>query len=209
MLKRLLLPMLLLGAPLAADARLPLAPTTPGAFPIAVPAVAADHPLRNRIEIEPVVGMPRRVGSWLHPITNPAEFDAALRQTFRDTAMLAEAGAPPRARLVVTWREIDAPARIGPGSRAAVLIGYELRRLDSGATIFQREIRTRSASRGGDASERLKANARAAILANIASVTLCLQRAAVGVAPDDCAIDVQGRMRRGERFTSPRPLGRR
>jgi hypothetical protein len=194
MLKRLLLPLLLLGAPIAADARVPLAPTTPGAFPIPVPAVAADHPLRNRIAVEPVVGMPRKVGSWLHPITNPAEFDAALRQTLSDTAMLAEAGAPPRARLTVTWREIDAPARIGMGSRAAVLIGYELRRVDNGATIFQRDIRTHSNSRGGDASERLKSNARAAILANIASVTLCLQRAAVAPAPADCAIDVQGRM---------------
>jgi hypothetical protein len=194
MLKHLLLPLLLLATPLAADARLPLAPTTPGAFPVPIPAVAADHPLRNRIALEPVLGMPRKVGTWLHPITNSAEFDAALRQTLRDTAMLAEAGAPPRARLVVTWREIDAPARIGAGSRAAVLIGYELRRVDTGATIFQREIRTQSNSHGGDASERLKANARAAILANIASATLCLQRAAVGTAPADCAIDVQGRM---------------
>ena len=209
MLKRLLLPLLLLGTPLAADARLPLAPTAPGVFPVPVPAVAADHPLRNRVAIEPVAGMPRRVGSWLHPITNPAEFDAALRQTFRDTAMLAEAGAAPRARLVVTWREIDAPVRIGAGSRATVLIGYELRRIDTGATIFQREIRTHSSSRGGDASERLKANARAAILANIASATLCLQRAAVASTPDDCAIDIQGRMSWGGRVPLHRPLRRR
>ncbi|HYI63877.1 MAG TPA: hypothetical protein VEW71_03220 [Allosphingosinicella sp.] len=197
---KLLLPLLLAAVPVAAQARLPLTPTGPEArFPVPVRAVATDHPLFNRISVDPVAGMPRRVGSWLHPITNPAEFDAALQQTFRDTAMLAGPGTAPRARLSVTWREIDAPVRIGAGSRASVVIAYELRRIDTGATIFQREIRTASSSRGGDASERLKANARAAILANIASVTLCLQRAAVGPAPADCAINVEGRMSRGRR----------
>src|SRR5687768_8764895 len=117
--KRLLLPLLLAAAAVAAEARLPLVPTTPGVFPVPIPAVAADHPLHGRIAIEPVAGMPSRVGTWLHPITRPAEFDAALQQTFRDTAMLAAPGVAPRARLIVTWREIEAPVRIGLGARAS------------------------------------------------------------------------------------------
>jgi hypothetical protein len=145
-----------------------------------------EHALYRRLVIEPVQSMPERVGSFLVPIVKPAQLDQALLATFTDANMIAVE--KPSARLTVTWRSIDAPARISNSSHATVVIGYELRRIDNGATIFRRDITTRSSASGGDGAERLKANARMAIQRNIASIVACLDKAAYGTAPPDCAI---------------------
>jgi hypothetical protein len=187
----LLIPALLLAAaPAHAAQSVSLAPPVGATFlygsegPRAVPE---GHPLRGRIAVEPVLEMPKRVGGLLSPVTKPAEFDRALRHTLEQARLLAGPSDPPKARLLVTWRWLDAPAKFGTRAHATVEIGYELRRIDSGQTIFQREVRTESRAHGGVASERVRLNARMAVQHNIASAVACLDKAAYGRAPDDCA----------------------
>jgi hypothetical protein len=181
---------LLLAAPAWAAPLVPLAPPVGAAFfygsagPRVVPD---DHPLRGRIAVEPVAAMPKRVGSLLIPVTKPAEFDSAMKLALEQSKMLAAAGADPKARLHVTWRWLDAPAKIGNRAHASVVLAYELRRIDTGQTLFQREVRTESHATGGVASERIRHNARMAIQHNIASAVACLDQAAYGRAPADCA----------------------
>jgi hypothetical protein len=190
---------LLIAAPVAAKPLVPLAPPvgaavhSVGAGPRSVPA---DHPLRGRITVEPVAAMPKRVGSLLIPVAKPAEFDTALKLALEHSNMLAGPEAAPKARLHVTWRWLDAPAKIGFSAKARVAIAYELRRIDTGQTIFQREVTSEARTTGGgDASLRLRHNARAAIQRNIAGAITCLDLAAYGRAPADCAPGrVEGRL---------------
>jgi len=186
-----LIPALLLAAaPAQAGQSVPLTPPVGATFlyggdgPRSVPD---GHPLRGRITVEPVLEMPKRVGSLLMPVTKPAEFDRALKATLEHAGLLAGPADPPKARLLVTWRWLDAPARFGTRAHATVEIGYELRRIDTGQTIFQREVRTESRAHGGAASERVRLNARMAVQRNIASAVACLDKAAYGAAPADCA----------------------
>lgn len=181
---------LLLAAPLAAKPLVPLAPQVGnalhqiGAGPRIVPM---DHPLRGRVAVEPVAEMPGRVGSLLVTIAKPAEFDSALKQALEQSGMLSAPEAAPKARLHVTWRWLDAPAKIGSSARASVAIAYELRRIDTGRIIFQREVTSEARTTGGrDASQRVRHNARKAIQRNIAAAVTCLDLAAYGRAPEDC-----------------------
>ena len=180
----------LAATPAAAKPALPLGP-----FQIVLPyapespkPLAPDHPLYRQIVLDPVQGMPKKIGGFLTPITNAEEFGDTLRTTLEQANMLASAGKRPGARLSVLWRSIDAPAKISFSSSATVTVTYLLRRVDTGQTIFQRDIVTLLKSKGGDASERLKGNARLAITANLASAIVCLDKAATGPAPADCAL---------------------
>ena len=182
---------LLVAAPVSAKPLVPLAPPVGnavhsiGAGPRTVPA---DHPLRGRIAVEPIAAMPKRVGTLFVSVAKPAEFDTAIKLALEQSRMLAGPEAAPKARLHVTWRWLDAPAKIGNSARASVAIAYELRRIDTGQTIFQREVRSEAKTTGGpDASQRLRHNARMAIQRNIAAVVTCLDLAAYGRAPADCA----------------------
>ena len=58
----------------------------------------------------------------------------------------------------------------------------------SGEPMFEREISTYSKSTGGDGADRLKGNARLAIMTNLASAVLCLDKGAYQRAPADCAL---------------------
>jgi hypothetical protein len=155
--------------------------------------IGADHPLFRRISVENVQNMPGRIGSFLVAVTDPGEFNAALRSTLSSANLLAQTEGDARARLRVTWRQFDMPFHIGMSSRASVAINYELSRIDNGQVIFSREILTGAEFRGGNAATRAQGTGRAAVLANIASVTLCLEKAAYGQAPADCAVHAVGR----------------
>ena len=186
--------LLTFAAPATAGTRVSLLPFESGLSftPESPRAIQADHPLFRRIELEETENMPGRIGSFLTPITKPSEFNEALRSTLASANMLAETSDTARARLRVVWRQFELPFRISISSKAMVAIYYELSRLDNGQVIFSREIVTHAEARGGDGSTRARGTGRAAILANIASVTLCLQKAAFGQDPSNCALQTVG-----------------
>ena len=165
-----------IGLPFAPDSPKPLAP---------------DHPLYHQIALDPVADMPSKVGSFLVPITSAKEMNEALRDTLERANMLAPPGAQAKARLVVRWAGLNAPAKISFSSEATARLSYSLIKIENGQELFRRDIATVSRSTGGDASDRLKGNARLAILTNLASAVLCLDKAAYGQAPADCALTPQ------------------
>jgi hypothetical protein len=154
--------------------------------------LGAEHPLFQRVLLEDVQQMPGRIGSIFTPVTGPEEFNSALRSTLASANMLAPTQGSARTRLRITWRQFDLPFHIGFSSTATVAIDYELSRIDNGQVIFSRQILTRASARGGNAATRAQGTGRAAILANIASATLCLEKAAVEQAPADCALNPVG-----------------
>jgi hypothetical protein len=151
-----------------------------------------DHPLYRRIMLEPIADLPDRIGSMLNPITSGRELSAAVAATLAAGNMSADSPSGAKVRLTVTWLPLDAPLKIGPGAKAIARVRYELRRIDNGQAIFAREIVTRTRSTGGNAADRYKGTARAAILANLASAIVCFDKAAIGIAPADCALEVGG-----------------
>jgi len=165
-----------IGLPFAPDSPKPLAP---------------DHPLYHQIALDQVADMPSKVGSFLVPITSAKEMNEALRDTLERANMLAPPGAQAKARLVVRWAGLNAPAKISFSSEATARLSYSLIKIENGQELFRRDIATVSRSTGGDASDRLKGNARLAILTNLASAVLCLDKAAYGQAPADCALTPQ------------------
>lgn len=162
-----------IGLPFAPDSPKPLSP---------------DHPLYRQVALDPVADMPSKVGSFLVPITSAKELNDALRQTLESANMLAPPGSQPKVRLVVRWAGLKAPAKISASSEATASLSYSLIRVDTGQELFRRDISTFSRSTGGDASDRLKGTARLAILTNLASAVVCLDKAAYMGAPADCAL---------------------
>ena len=156
--------------------------------PAAPEAVSPDHPLYHRVAITPVSGMLARVGGTFTLATRPAEFDAALRDTLDRLNMLAQNPADARVRLTVAWGDLAVPFHVGFGSHAEAKIGYTLSRIDTGQPIFSREIVTKAEARGGDAVDREQENARLALATNLASMAVCIDQAAYGRAPADCAL---------------------
>jgi len=162
-----------IGLPFAPDSPKPLSP---------------DHPLYRQVALDPVADMPSKVGSFLVPITSAKELNDALRQTLESANMLAPPGSQPKVRLAVRWAGLKAPAKISASSEATASLSYTLIRVATGEELFRRDISTFSRSTGGDASDRLKGNARLAILTNLASAVVCLDKAAYMRAPADCAL---------------------
>ncbi len=191
---------LLIGAtPAAANPPFPLAPFGLPYSPEAPVPLPADHPLYRKVAIDPIVGMPEKVGAFLAPITKRVEMDEAIRETLDKANMLAPAGTPPKFRLSVRWVSFFAPQKISFSSEASAEIAYTLTRIDSGAQIFTRIIRTAATARGGDGTARLQGNARMALTTNLASAWVCMDKAAYGNAPADCALTALAR------FQAPRP----
>lgn len=151
-------------------------------------SLPADHVLRAHVAVAPIAGAPDKIGKFLLPITNARELNEGLSESLAHSGMLDEAAGKPVFRLVPTWEAFDAPSKISFSSRASVTIHYRLERIDTGAVVFARSITTASESRGGDASDRLKGVARLAILTNFASAIACLDHAAYGTAPIECAL---------------------
>jgi hypothetical protein len=155
--------------------------------------LAPDHPLYHRVALAPLAGMPDRVGALFNRFADPKEVSGALHDALAGAGMAADAPAAAKARLTVTWLGLEAPIKIGFSSHATARIRYALTRVDNGQTIFARDIVTEVKAKGGDGAKRLQGTARAAIAANIASAIFCLDKAAYGQAPADCALGVSGR----------------
>lgn len=153
-----------------------------------------EHPLYHRVALDPLAGVPARVGPVLNTIASGREFEDALRQSLIAANFAASDGAP-KARLTVTWLNFDAPMKISFSSSATSQLRYELRRIDNGELIFSRDIVTQTRASGGNAVDRFKGTGRAALQANIASALLCLDKAAYGTAPQDCALHPTGSFR--------------
>lgn len=165
-----------IGLPFAPESPQPLSPA---------------HALYRQVALDPLADMPKQVGRFLIPITSAKEMNEALRQTLDRANMLAPPGTQPKVRLLVRWVGLDAPQKISFSSEATARLSYTLIRVQNGEQLFRRDITTVSRSTGGDASDRLKGNARLAILTNLASAILCLDKAAYQRAPADCALQPQ------------------
>ncbi len=156
-------------------------------------AVSADHPLAGRVVVDPVANMPNSVGGFLNRFVSARELNRALGDTLAEAGMRGGAEQSAPFRLFVTWVSLDSPFKIGTSSRAAVTLRYELRRTDSGAVIFRRDITTSAEASGGNAADRQRGTARAALAANLAGAIWCMDLAAYGRAPENCALSPTGR----------------
>lgn len=185
----------LLVAPAAAAASniplmvigLPFAPETPK-------PIAPQHPLYQEVEVGEIVGLPGTVGSSKLNFIKAAKrssINKGLIATFERMNMLAPDAGAAAARLEVTWIGNRAPFKIGSRNVASATLRYRLTRIDNGQVLFDREITTSVEGGGVDASMRDNGITRAAIAANFASAANCLDRAAFGTAPADCALTPQ------------------
>lgn len=181
--------MTLVSSPVTAKPAFSLQPFDAPTFALqGLRPLPANHPLYRRVRLEPIADMPAKVGGFLAPITNAQEMSEALRATLEGANMLAPDPATAKAQLSVRWVELDAPQNLSFSSKATASLDYSLVRIDNRQEIFRRSITTYARSQGGDGTKRFKGNARLAILSNLASAILCLDKAAFGQAPPDCAL---------------------
>lgn len=149
------------------------------------------HPLHMRIEANQIEGLPPTVKSsslnWI-AAAKRSSINKALRDTLGRMNMLAPDAKAARARLSVGWGGDVTPMRIGRQNSATVKMHYRLVRIDNGLVLFDRDISTSVEGDGVDASMRDNGILRAAIAANFASAAYCMDRAAFGTAPADCAL---------------------
>jgi len=163
---------------------LPFAPETPR-------PVASTHPLYQGVEVGEIEGLPSTVGSSALNFIAAAKrssINAALRESFERMNMLSPEGGTPRMRLVVSWRDSHTPFRIGGRNTATATMRYRLIRIATGQQLFDREVTTAAEGGGVDASMRDNGIVRAAIATNFASAANCLDHAALGTAPANCAL---------------------
>ncbi|MET0361522.1 MAG: hypothetical protein ABW048_07200 [Sphingobium sp.] len=170
------IPLVAIGLPFTPESPKPVVPT---------------HALRDRIAIGEIEGLPATVGSskfnWI-AAAKRSSINAALRESFHRMNMLAPDDASARHRLTVSWVGSHTPFRIATRNSGTVTMHYRLVRIDSGQLLFDRDISTSAEGGGADASMRDNGIVRAAIAANFASAANCLDRAAYGEAPADCAL---------------------
>ncbi|WP_420145641.1 hypothetical protein [Sphingobium sp.] len=174
----------------AAD--VPLSPIGLPFQPGAPVPVAPDHPLYHRVAIDPVADMPGVVGAsatgGIMGAAKRSSFEKALRETLEKLNLLAPDDATAKVRLTPRWIGMDAPFRISFSSQATVRMGWRVTRIDNGQAIFDRDIETSAESKGGSGSERATGVGRVALMTNIASAMRCIDMAAYGRAPQDCAL---------------------
>ena len=185
---------ILVAGAIASSAEAKVFPLQPVGLPFAPDSprpLSPEHLLYRQVALDPVADMPQKVGKFLIPITSAKEMNEALRETLDRANMLAPPGTQPKARLLVRWCGLDAPQKISFSSQATASLSYTLIRAQNGEQLFHRDIVTVSRSTGGDASDRLKGNARLALLTNLASAIVCLDKAAYGRAPADCALEAK------------------
>lgn len=147
--------------------------------------VSPDHPLYSRVLIDPIEEMPSSVRL---SIARPSSINEGLKLTLEHLHMLAPTSTDAKVRLTARWVAYDGGGMLG-GKRATVTLHYRLTRLDSGAVIFDREVMTEATAddRAGGPMPTL----RAATAVNFASIAGCLDKAAFGRAPSDCALTPQ------------------
>lgn len=173
------IPMVAIGLPFAPEAPTP---------------VSSSHPLFHDVAIGEIEGLPSTVKSSALNFIAAAKrssINAALSETFRQMNLLAPSPVAGRKRLVVTWLGDKTPFHIGGHNETSVTLRYRLERVDTGQNLFDREITTSAKGGGMEASVRDNGIVRAAIAANFASAANCLDRAAFGTAPADCALTPQ------------------
>lgn len=173
----------LLAAPAAAKSDVPLSPVGLPFGPNTPQRVSAGHPLFRTVAIVETDALPERLGP-----AKRAAFVTALTGTLDRLGMLAADPAQARFRLAPSWLDMDSPFRISFKSKATVRMAWRVTRADTGKTIFAREIATVAESSGGSAPERKKGVERVALMTNIASAAGCIQQAAIGRPPGDCAL---------------------
>jgi hypothetical protein len=170
----------------------PLSPIGLPFQPGAPKAVAADHPLYHRIALDPVADMPNVVGAsatgGIMGAAKRSSFEKALRETLEKLNLLAPSESEAKVRLSPRWINMEAPFKISFSSRAIVRMGWSLKRIDNGQPLFDRDISTAAESKGGSGSERAIGVGRVALMTNIASAVRCIDLAAYGQAPQDCAL---------------------
>lgn len=170
------IPMVAIGLPFTPESPEPIDPA---------------HPLYRGVEIGEIEGLPPTVkSSPLNFIAaaKRSSINTALRESFRRMNLLAPNAAAGRKRLTVVWKGSRTPFRIATSNATTVTFHYRLVRVDNGQLLFDREITTSAQGGGVDASMRDNGIVRAAIAANFASAANCLDRAAYGDAPADCAL---------------------
>lgn len=171
------IPMVAIGLPFSPESPRPVAPT---------------HPLYHRIAIDEIANLPSTVGSsplnFFMASAKRSSINKALRESFERMNLLAPDAASARAQLIVTWRQGRAPFRIATHNEATATLHYRLARIDNGQILFDRDITTSARGGGVDASMRDVGIVRAAIAANFASAANCLDHAALGTTPADCAL---------------------
>lgn len=164
---------------------LPFAPETPR-------PVDSAHPLHHRIELGEVEGLPTIVKSsalnWIGAAKR-SSVNKALRESVDKMNMLAPDTQTAKVRLSVRWVGSETPFRIATSNVASATLHYTLARIDDGRIVFERDITTSVKGGGVDASMRDNGIVRAAIGANFASALNCIDRAAFGSAPADCALE--------------------
>lgn len=163
---------------------LPFAPETPT-------PVQPDHVLFHDVAIDDISDVPATVKSSSMNFIAAAKrssINAAYRRTFEAMNLAAPSGRSAHKRLTATWVGQHTPFHIGTHNSATVTIHYRLARIDDGRVLFDRDITTSADGGGVDASMRDNAIVRAAIATNFASAANCIDRAAYGAAPADCAL---------------------
>ena len=163
---------------------LPFAPETPV-------SVAPAHALYHDVAVGEIAGLPPTIkSSGLNFIAaaKTSSVNIGLRETFARMNLLAGPERAARKRLEVRWGGARTPFHIGSSNTASVTLHYRLARVDSGQVLFERDITTSVHGGGADASMRDNGIVRAAIAANFASAAWCIDKAAYGAAPADCAL---------------------
>lgn len=163
------IPLSVIGLPFAPEAPKPVKP---------------DHPLYHRITVGDVEAMP---GSVRFSIARPSTINAGLRDTLRRMNLLAPVESDARARLTARWVSADGDSIFARGENASVALHYTLSRMDTQSVIFDRQIDT-EAKASGSALNGSMQTLRAAVAVNFASLAYCLEKAAYGDAPGDCAL---------------------
>ncbi|WP_288485362.1 hypothetical protein [uncultured Novosphingobium sp.] len=163
---------------------LPFEPETPE-------PVVVTHPLYQRIQVDEIEGLPTSVKSSALNFIAAAKrssVNKALKDSFGRMNILAPTADRARFQLHAQWVGSQTPFRIATRNAASVTMHYQLVRMDNGQVLFDRNITTSAKGGGVDASMRDNGIIRAAIAANFASAANCLDRAAYGTAPSDCAL---------------------
>lgn len=163
------IPLSVIGLPFAPEAPKPVKP---------------DHPLYHRVTVGDVEAMP---GSIRFSIARPSTINEGLRDTLRRMNLLAPIESDARARLTTRWVSADGDSMFARGKSASVAFHYTLSRIDKGSVIFDRQIDT-GAKTSGSAPGGSMQTLRAAVAVNFASMAYCLDKAAYGNAPNDCAL---------------------
>ena len=174
---------LLATAPATAKDDVPLSPIGLPFGPGTPHRVAAGHPLFGAITVAGVAALPDKLGP-----AKRDKFVAALTETLDRLGMLATDPAKARFRLTPAWIGLESPFHIGMTSKATARMGWRVDRIDSGKTIFAREIATFAESSGGSAYERKTGVERVALMSNIASAVGCIDKTSLGQPPADCAL---------------------